>query len=90
MTNRLDKPSRPQHAEAPAHVAPRCGNCQFFCDEPAALELEFPQLRTLSSVYGSVRSLDGLCQQQQRYLMCSSHCASYQPRRPIAAESGQE
>jgi hypothetical protein len=90
MTNRLAKPSRPPHAEAPVQAAPRCGNCQFFCDEPAAIEREFTQLRTMSSVYGSVRSLDGLCQRQKRYLMSSSYCASYQPGRQIAVDSGRK
>jgi hypothetical protein len=90
MMNRLAKPAHPQHAKASVQAAPRCGNCKFFCDEPAAIEREFTQLRTMSSVYGSVRSLDGLCQRRQRYLMSSSYCASYQPGGLIAVDSGLE
>jgi hypothetical protein len=67
-------------ADSSAQIAARCGNCQFFCDLPAQLDAQFPQLRTLGSVYGSVRGMDGLCERHQRYLSPGSCCNAHEPR----------
>jgi hypothetical protein len=74
-----------QEAKAAVREAPRCGNCRQFYDGAAELDSQFPQLRTLGSVYGSVRGSDGLCQQHGRYLRASSHCDSHEPRRERAS-----
>jgi hypothetical protein len=68
--------------------APFCGNCRFFCDAAAELDAHFPQLRTLGSVYGSVRGVDGLCQRHQRYLTVWSSCKSHEPSSPSATALG--
>jgi hypothetical protein len=73
-------------AKGAAQPLRNCGNCQFFCDQPQHLDRQFPLLRALGSVYGSVRAADGLCEREQRYLRASSHCASHQPRHPIPAD----
>jgi len=74
------KAQMPQQTGKGQHPAANCGNCRFFCDRPTELEQQFPQLRALGSVYGSVRGLDGLCQLHQRYLMPSSCCEAHEPK----------
>jgi len=83
MSERTDNRQFRAQAGAGAPAKAECGNCQFFCNRPSELEFEFPQLRTLGSVYGSVRSQDGLCQRLQRYLGSASHCAAHEPRAQI-------
>lgn len=77
MRERADRLQRRQRSAA---VAAQCGNCQYFCDGAAELDRQFPLLRTLGSVYGSVRGSDGLCQQHWRYVMASGQCESHAPR----------
>ena len=66
---------------APIRATPeeRCGNCRYFCQAPHEIESQMPGLRSLGSVFASVRASDGLCRRHDRYLGASSHCDEYQP-----------
>ncbi|MDB6045051.1 MAG: hypothetical protein JWM63_3602 [Gammaproteobacteria bacterium] len=61
-----------------------CGNCRHFCREPREIEAQLPGMRSLGSVYGSVRASDGICRRHDRYLAASCSCASHElePRVP--------
>lgn len=39
-----------------------CSSCQFFVDDPHALEKAFPGILILSSTYGSTRGDSGICE----------------------------
>ena len=56
-----------------------CGSCRYFCQSPHEIESQMPGLRSLGSVYASVRASDGLCCRHDRYLGASSYCDEYQP-----------
>jgi hypothetical protein len=66
---------------APIRTVPeeRCGTCRYFCQAPHEIESQIPGLRSLGSVYASVRASDGLCRRHDRYLGASSYCDEYQP-----------
>jgi hypothetical protein len=55
-----------------------CGNCRHFCREPREIEAQLPGMRSLGSVYGSVRANDGICRRHGRYLAASCSCASHE------------
>ncbi len=55
-----------------------CGTCRHFCREPHEIEAQLPGMRSLGSVYGSVRAADGICRLHDRYLAASSSCPSYE------------
>jgi hypothetical protein len=55
-----------------------CGSCRYFCQAPHEIESQMPGLRSLGSVFGSVRASDGLCRRHDRYLGASSHCGDYE------------
>ncbi|HET7063283.1 MAG TPA: hypothetical protein VFI49_03340 [Rudaea sp.] len=75
--------------EASSHCAaieapPRCAACTFFCSDPQELESRIAGLRSFGSGFASVRAGDGLCAKHGRYLPASAHCASFE-RRPLLA-----
>jgi len=55
-----------------------CGSCRYFCQAPHEIESQMPGLRSLGSLYASVRASDGLCRRHDRYLGASSRCADYE------------
>lgn len=56
----------------------RCGSCRYFCQAPHEIESQMPGLKSLGSVFASVRASDGLCRRHDRYLGASSCCADYE------------
>jgi hypothetical protein len=69
----------------PAAGRDACASCRFFSSDATALDRQFPGLRTLGSVYGSVRAHDGLCTRHARYLSAASRCDDYAPLRATSA-----
>lgn len=61
--------------------AESCRGCAHFTNDPQVLEGLFPGLSSLSSVHASVRSDDGLCRRQDRYLSASGHCQGWTCRK---------
>jgi hypothetical protein len=55
-----------------------CLTCGYFAGAADEIERRLPGLRTLGSVYGSVRGADGLCRLHDRYLAPSSSCLSHE------------
>jgi len=45
-----------------------CTACQYFIDDPAAIEAEFPFLTVLGSAYASTRGEAGICVVQGRFM----------------------
>ena len=64
----------------PDRAAPeeRCGSCRYFCQAPHELESQMPGLKSLGSMFASVRASDGLCRRHDRYLGASSRCDDYE------------
>lgn len=54
-----------------------CRNCLHFNALAADIETIFPGLASLSSAYSSVRTEDGLCSLNDRYLAASSVCSHH-------------
>jgi hypothetical protein len=67
-------------SSAPSRMAPeeRCGSCRYFCQAPHELESQMPGLKSLGSMFASVRASDGLCRRHDRYLGASSRCDDYE------------
>jgi hypothetical protein len=57
-----------------------CGSCRYFCQAPHEIESQMPGMRSLGSVYASVRAADGICRRHDRYLGATARCADYQHR----------
>ncbi len=53
---------------------PQCIQCRYFRNSPEFLEMAFKGLTSLSSAYGSVRSEDGICIINGRYLAATHLC----------------
>ncbi|MFI4867883.1 MAG: hypothetical protein ACHQDD_00850 [Steroidobacterales bacterium] len=76
----------PSHRSAARNSAARnctlpeehCGSCRYFCQAPHEIESQLPGLRSLGSVFASVRASDGLCRRHDRYIGASSRCAGYE------------
>jgi hypothetical protein len=66
-------------ARDPAVSEGNCGSCRYFCQAPHEIESQMPGLRSLGSVFASVRAADGLCRRHDRYLGASSRCDDYDP-----------
>jgi len=64
-----------------------CHTCRHFSDSPRAIEAWLPGLAALGSVYGSVRSADGLCRLHDRYLAPASRCAGHESRDRAPADT---
>jgi hypothetical protein len=62
------------------HAPGTCLTCRHFAGSAREIEERLPGLPALGSVYGSVRSADGLCRLRDRYLAASSSCASHEAR----------
>ena len=58
-------------------AARTCRGCRHFASAPGEIEGGLPGLRSLGSVYGSVRGGDGLCRLHGRYLAAASSCAAH-------------
>ncbi len=46
----------------------RCGDCEFFNNDPEWIEAAFPGLNSLSSAYASVRAEAGTCSRRGLFL----------------------
>lgn len=57
-----------------------CRNCQYFVDDPFALEREFPGIGALSSTLGSTRGEAGICRVLAVFHDPHAVCAAFQPR----------
>jgi hypothetical protein len=56
---------------------PQCIQCRHFRNSPEFLETVFKGLTSLSSAYGSVRSEDGICIINGRYLAANRCCDQF-------------
>jgi len=59
----------------------RCAACVHFRDDAAFLEQSFRGLNALSSVHGSTRGDDGVCQRHDRYVSARGGCRDFQESR---------
>jgi hypothetical protein len=59
-----------------------CQHCARFVDDPAAIELEFPSVTILGSLYASVRGSAGICQERDRFMdpIPAADCPTFVPR----------
>jgi hypothetical protein len=64
----------------PDHPNAECGHCLHFQNHPAALEMTWPGLTSLSSGFSSVRAQDGLCNRHDLYLSAGDSCIDYAAR----------
>jgi hypothetical protein len=69
-------------AHTPRDVVLRCGSCQHYLGEPAALESALFGLNILSSAFGSVRDETGLCRLFDTFVVRTAAC--------LAAADGEE
>jgi hypothetical protein len=60
-------------------VAPVCGACAHFRNDPAFLEAAFAGLRSMGSGWASVSGGDGLCVRHDRHVGAKGRCPAYQP-----------
>ena len=54
-----------------------CASCVNFRSDPLELEAKIAGLRSFGSGFAAVRSADGLCERDDRYLAATSGCADY-------------
>lgn len=63
-------------------IEPTCQHCAHFVDDPAAVELEFPSVTILGSLYASVRGSAGICRERDRFMdpIPGAGCPTFVPR----------
>lgn len=54
-----------------------CMQCIYFNNSPQYLETVFKGMTSLSSAYGSVRKLDGICSLKDLYLSADGFCREW-------------
>jgi hypothetical protein len=65
-----------------------CRECEFFVDDPAVIEREFPGINILGSMYASVRGSAGICRQFDRFMdpVPAADCPAFLPRDASSAK----
>ena len=67
-------------APAGARDLANCASCVHFDNRPAAVEAALPGLRSFGSAESAVRTADGVCRLNGRYLAATRSCDQHTPR----------
>lgn len=80
---------RSLHTVKPPTPKPFCGGCVHFNNQPDWLERALPGLSSFSSGHAAVRSLDGICERDERlrsaHFACAEFCDKHARSKPRAA-----
>lgn len=68
-------------ARTPANASARCATCAHFDNRAQAVEAALPGLRSFGSAQSAVRTTDGICTLNGRYLSAGRTCREHTPAR---------